>query len=644
MRKPKGWIAVCWIISVILSQCVTPGKMRLEKTIPIYPKTPLDDYQIMVKLTPSIVNYAASRPDGGDIRFFDLAGNELGYWIEKWTRGGTSIIWVKVERAGTDKIIVKYGDPGAVSKSDGKAVFDPVTWETFKKNWQYSGIIPGRVSGWEDALTEFEYNTTGWTDVDVDTDYVPSCEDARWFVRREFFLAGGGTLSFTGAVDGDGVWSLIRSDEIYRKIGGDEADADGAGPYRLTSPPFSPENDFDRYIWAGRGQEGKGNEYLEILSVDTGLDTIYTRKYFASKEVVDEMMEQFHIRSLFPGDSDTLGVGKIPQGWKGWGGIENFRIQKEGDRYVIQSLYEGDVQKIRIPTIPFDDVFSLTVRFRTDMKAKHSFAVRADVGGLDFGVGISNSNEYYPFIGKKRGNAISIEAGKVVNFAFEKTDKKMLATINGETDVTSAPPKQGSLAYPDFLDLSVLDQTIFDIDLRMPDAGIPVSDHSLLLFEDFSKMREGASFSGWQGISNFKAMRDVGEIALVPYDEKEQSLGISNITIPADFSLTLETALSITEKTDVALKVVIGNIEFGIGSEGAGAYSVFIGEERKATELVSIGEKFRILFEKKGKETILSINDRKVIEGQLTKDFEKVSSVTIKTLNPAIYSIEIRKL
>ncbi|MEX2717612.1 MAG: DUF2341 domain-containing protein, partial [Candidatus Sigynarchaeota archaeon] len=61
----------------------------------ISPATPVADYTIRLDLNATF-NYAACQPDGDDIRFFDNSNTPLSFWVEKWTSGGDSIIWVKI--------------------------------------------------------------------------------------------------------------------------------------------------------------------------------------------------------------------------------------------------------------------------------------------------------------------------------------------------------------------------------------------------------------------------------------------------------------------------------------------------------------------------------------------------------------------
>lgn len=87
----------------------------------------LSDYQVLVELRgENFPNEAQS--SGADIRFMDSKGSDLYYWIESWDHAGKrGKVWVKVPfipRNEEAKLIMYYGNPDAISESDGNKVFD----------------------------------------------------------------------------------------------------------------------------------------------------------------------------------------------------------------------------------------------------------------------------------------------------------------------------------------------------------------------------------------------------------------------------------------------------------------------------------------------------------------------------------------
>jgi hypothetical protein len=62
--------------------------------------------------------------DFRDLRFFQEDGTELDFWNESKTDGSSAVFWSKVERASQNKIIAFYGNPEAVSRSNGDKTFE----------------------------------------------------------------------------------------------------------------------------------------------------------------------------------------------------------------------------------------------------------------------------------------------------------------------------------------------------------------------------------------------------------------------------------------------------------------------------------------------------------------------------------------
>ncbi len=87
----------------------------------------LTDYQVMIDLK-RIDFPSEALSNGADVRFADANGKELDYWIENWDYAGKNArIWVKVQNIpanGEAKIRMHYGNPSAISSSNGEATFD----------------------------------------------------------------------------------------------------------------------------------------------------------------------------------------------------------------------------------------------------------------------------------------------------------------------------------------------------------------------------------------------------------------------------------------------------------------------------------------------------------------------------------------
>jgi len=89
----------------------------------------LTDYQVLITMdTASLISQGKMRSDCGDIRFTDSDGSTLlNYWIESGCNSNSTRIWVKIPQipaSSTKTIYVYYGNPSAVSASNGTATFD----------------------------------------------------------------------------------------------------------------------------------------------------------------------------------------------------------------------------------------------------------------------------------------------------------------------------------------------------------------------------------------------------------------------------------------------------------------------------------------------------------------------------------------
>lgn len=87
----------------------------------------LTDYPICVQLNSSNFDFSKAETDGSDIRFYS-ENKTLYYWIETWNlKNQEAAIWVKVPylpSKGASEILMKYGNSGVTSASNGKKTFD----------------------------------------------------------------------------------------------------------------------------------------------------------------------------------------------------------------------------------------------------------------------------------------------------------------------------------------------------------------------------------------------------------------------------------------------------------------------------------------------------------------------------------------
>jgi hypothetical protein len=112
----------------------------------------LTDYPISVHLNSSNFNFSKAEIDGSDIRFYS-ENKTLNYWIETWDlKNQEATIWIKVPSLpakGKSEILMKYGNFGVTSASNGKKTFD--FFENFDGNtlssldWNAKGTGGGTV-------------------------------------------------------------------------------------------------------------------------------------------------------------------------------------------------------------------------------------------------------------------------------------------------------------------------------------------------------------------------------------------------------------------------------------------------------------------------------------------------------------------
>ncbi len=94
-------------------------------------KSSLNNFPLLVKLTPDLIVYFKVLPNGQDLRFIDDDGKTvLNYEIESFNANGESFIWVNVPKMNTasetDHIWLYYGNPlpDPTYSSNPEAVWD----------------------------------------------------------------------------------------------------------------------------------------------------------------------------------------------------------------------------------------------------------------------------------------------------------------------------------------------------------------------------------------------------------------------------------------------------------------------------------------------------------------------------------------
>ncbi|CAD6493894.1 MAG: hypothetical protein CHKLHMKO_00571 [Candidatus Argoarchaeum ethanivorans] len=193
MMKKRGLFAITVLtvllfIAAVPTTSADPGwwdtnwSHRKAITITENSGSTLTNYQVELTVT-----YDSDMKDNfDDLRFINVSGAELDYWIESRTDGNSATVWVEVDSlaASSDATIyMYYGNSEASSESNGSAVFEffddfdaglgkwnnfgsptPVTFESaeFHDGWGYStkGDHTYRSGSYSKALLDVTSGTT----------------------------------------------------------------------------------------------------------------------------------------------------------------------------------------------------------------------------------------------------------------------------------------------------------------------------------------------------------------------------------------------------------------------------------------------------------------------------------------------------
>ena len=71
----------------------------------------LTNYTVRIVLNSTNFDFSKAKSDGSDVRFYDVYGNELNYWIEYWSAEKQyAIVWVRIPviRANSMEVIHMY--------------------------------------------------------------------------------------------------------------------------------------------------------------------------------------------------------------------------------------------------------------------------------------------------------------------------------------------------------------------------------------------------------------------------------------------------------------------------------------------------------------------------------------------------------
>ncbi len=103
------------------------------------------------------VDYGQFAANGNDLRFIDLAGNQLAYQIESWNPNGYSSIWVNIpqlETAGNkNQFYMYYGNSGASAGASPSAVWNSQYVGVYHLNSDTADSTTNALDGTDSSLT-----------------------------------------------------------------------------------------------------------------------------------------------------------------------------------------------------------------------------------------------------------------------------------------------------------------------------------------------------------------------------------------------------------------------------------------------------------------------------------------------------------
>lgn len=212
----------------------------------------LTDYQVAVVLDSGNFNFSHAQSDGSDLRFTNQNRGLLPYWIESYDlQSKKARIWVKVNSipaSGTATISMYYGNPAAVSASDGGATFE--VFDDFRTNttedytWEHvdSGPPPGPISTYSwDPVNKWVHITTGDNSgmkarrsvaLPLHGHFFISFRKLRDYPKdnvQRFYIKEDEYNYYAFIVSGSGYDPILHPDRLRKYVGGILVDGSGVG-------------------------------------------------------------------------------------------------------------------------------------------------------------------------------------------------------------------------------------------------------------------------------------------------------------------------------------------------------------------------------------------------------------------------------
>lgn len=235
MKKTLSILMICLVVLSMFSmfaantvESETNNRFRRKITVDNSGNAEtLTDYQVFLNVTYD----SDMQPDFDDLRFAwynETSGQEVAidYWLDKHVDSEYALIWVEVpliRALGQEVLYMYYGDPDAVSGSNGEETFvffDGFSTDTTSNYELWSSIFPLPSSG---NPNEFSWDPNGWLFVNasireqygrssnVHVSHKTAQIDAR---EEKYWLETRAKAFGTGALDHLGVCQLYKYDAV----------------------------------------------------------------------------------------------------------------------------------------------------------------------------------------------------------------------------------------------------------------------------------------------------------------------------------------------------------------------------------------------------------------------------------------------
>lgn len=255
--------------------------------------TKLTDYQVKIELNSTNFPFEKCRADGADLRFVDIDGRSLDYWLESWSKSNkTATLWSKIPEIldSADKLIwLIYGNSSASSASNGTNTFE------FFDDFDNSGSIEPKQTTKDTVYDTSDYamcpfviklhNKTLFAVFNEgDAHGCPNNHDVKWINSTNNGSTWSSPTTITTHPDAStdarnvgvlefndsGTWTILVYYNIQTATIGDtvcKKSTDGGANW---SSEISITTNNDRYCWGGSIEMSNGNLLIGTYAYSPG--------------------------------------------------------------------------------------------------------------------------------------------------------------------------------------------------------------------------------------------------------------------------------------------------------------------------------------------------------------------------------------